>query len=86
MQAINIIDHLIELNGYLHNRDGAALLEERSIDFLKADIENKIERGWSPIDIYNYLALSEEVNSELDEDTALEKMDAIFAKYYPKSI
>lgn len=86
MKAINIIDHLIELNLFLHKRDGATLLEERSIEFLKADIENKIERGWSTLDIYNYLALSEEVNSELDEDTALEKMDAIFAKYYPKSI
>lgn len=77
----NIIKRLKDTNDFLVKTKGAMPLDEIAITYIQEHIDRMLNWGWKEEDAYQYFRNSEEVNSTLDEETALERIDKIASKY-----
>lgn len=49
-------------------------LDDMTTALFNRDIRSKLEEGWKPAEIADHMKNCEEINPELDEDTALARM------------
>jgi len=62
-------------------RDAPSDLTITDIERFKCDVATRIKQGWEAVDIVRFFRSTEEINPELSEAVALERMQKITDKY-----